>query len=195
MKKSILLGILLFGLVFLVACSNDNSTSELKKENSSLKQQVAKLEEKKEDQNSSKEKNFGLNEEAFITNKSTGEKIYSIKIIKATTVIKTNDNLYTDGKPENTVEITYEYKNYKNQNPMIISSQFLGAFDSNGSAGKASGLMDGQTQVTEGRSSQTTTWFTMNGKMTDKNEIEIEYSNDFSLGFEGTKKFIVPLEH
>lgn len=210
MKKIIILGSVFICSIALYGCGNDKEVSKLERENESLKSQNTKLlnrlENKNDTQKSSETKesssknnkdSYGLNEEVFISKASTGERVYSIKLIKATTALDSNSSsdLYTDGKPENTVQLTYEYTNYKMSTPMMISAQFLNAYDSTGLAGKAKGLIDGQTNVSEGKTSTTITWFVMNEKMTDKDKVEIEYANDFSLGFEGSKKFAVPLEH
>lgn len=208
MKKLKFVGILFLGSLFLAACSgtnNDAEISKLKTENTSLKKEITELKrkipestadsDKKESSTDPAKEVYGLNEEAFIIKSSSNEKMYGLKIIKATTALEDNSDLYTDGKPENTVQVTYEYTNYKMPKPMMILSQYLSAYDTKNVAGKGKGLMDGQTNVTEGKTSQTTTWFVMNEKMTDKKEIEIEYANDYSQGFQGSRKFIVPLEH
>lgn len=137
---------------------------------------------------------YGLDEEAILTD-NNNQNLYSLKIIKATTNLSETSESYTDGKPENTIEVTYEYKNYNMDSPMIISSQFMEAFDENGLAGKNMSMMRGQSEVSKDRSAQSTIWFVMNDSVSDKSEIEIEYVNDFSLGFDGVLKFKVPLEH
>lgn len=200
MKKVIIVGSSLLCALFLSGCSDNNAEiNKLKAENTSLKKQINELKgitsEATTDNNSKEKNTYGLNDEAFIIKSSTNEKMYGLKIIKATTLLEDSSDLYTDGKPENTVQVTYEYTNYKMPNPMMVSSQYLNAYDTRNIAGKSKGLMDGQTNVSEGKTSQTTTWFVMNEKMTDKKEIEIEYANDYSQGFKGSKKFIVPLEH
>ena len=213
MRKNVVLGLIEKWSKKLWACTSvDNSKvesleetiSSLENENADLKEQLSKEEassEKSSSQSTSEsgqETNgnqlFGLNEEAIIRD-SSGKEMYSLKIIKATTNLTVNDDFYTDGKPDNTVEVTYEYKNYNYESPMLISSQFMEAFDQNNYAGKNMSMMDGQTEVSQGRSSQSTIWFVMNDVMIDKGEIEIEYVNDFSLGFDGVVKFRVPLEH
>ena len=212
MRKNVVLGLIAICSITLSACTNEDNSkvesleetiSSLENENADLKEQLSKEEassEKSSSQSTSEsgqETNgnqlFGLNEEAIIRD-SSGKEMYSLKIIKATTNLTVNDDFYTDGKPDNTVEVTYEYKNYNYESPMLISSQFMEAFDQNNYAGKNMSMMDGQTEVSQGRSSQSTIWFVMNDVMIDKGEIEIEYVNVFSLGFVGVVKFRVPLE-
>jgi hypothetical protein len=175
----------------------------LKRENSDLQEQISQLTEKPDESsehinnnNSSDDERFKayeLNEEAILTD-DKGTDLYSLKIISATTNLTETSEFYTDGKPENTIEVTYEYKNYNMEKPFLISSQFMEAIDSNGLAGKNMSMMRGQTEVSIGRSARTTIWFVMNKPVTDEEEIEIEYINDFTLGFEGVLSFTVPLE-
>lgn len=183
---------------------NDDETIEsLKRENSDLQEQISQLlEEANESSEETKKYNssedekynvYGLNEEAVLTD-DDGTDLYSLKIISATKNLTETSEFYTEGKPENTVEVTYEYKNYNMETPFLISSQFMEAIDSNGLAGKNMSMMRGQTEVSIGRSARTTIWFVMNAPVTDEEEIEIEYINDFTLGFEGVLRFKVPLE-
>lgn len=210
MKKSIL-GLLLASL-FLFGCSPKTSTVDedsqktidsLKKENNSLKAQVESMnssetETTTEESSSTEEiinKPYKLGEEAILQD-SEGTKLYSLKIIKATTAITPNSVATYDDSHKNLVEITYEYKNYSVEKALSVSTQFLSAYDQNGLAGKNLGYMDGQTEVSSGgKASQSTMWFEMNSDPTKENSIEIEYSNDFSIGFDGTLSFNVPLEH
>ena len=150
--------------------------------------------EKESTVQSETKKTFKENEEAFIYD-TNGNKIYSLKILKATTQLSESNEAYTDGKPENTIQVTYEYKNYNHKEPLLITSQFINAYNSDGKAGKNMSMMDGQTQVSEGKSSQTTIWFVMDKSMTNQKIVEIEYTNDFSLDFNDTIKFDIPLEH
>lgn len=208
---------LLFSVLFLSGCSgqggngggetdannNDLQTTidSLRTENSKLKSQLSNSEKPKESTSSSPTssesnqiKTYGLNEEAILKD-DQGNNIYSLKIIKATTAI-TPDSVATYDDHINLIEVVYEYKNYNYPNAMSVSTQYISAYDPNGLAGKDLGYMDGQTEVSSGgKASQSTMWFEMNSDPNDISEIEIDYSNDFSLGFEDTLSFKVPLEH
>lgn len=197
--------------LLLAGCSSGSDTAKLNKtisslqtENSSLKKELENVKTSSSTQDSqettdsssdetSSDKTYGLNEEAILSD-SSGNKMYGLKILKATTALTETDDFYTNGKPENTVQITYEYTNYNYEKPLLIRSQFIETYYDN-QAGDTLSMMDGQTEVTKGRSSQTTIWSVMQTTMTDKNEVEIEYVNDFSTGFEGSLKFKVPVEH
>ena len=208
MKKVCLLGILFLSALSIAGCSSDNSNTStidsLKKENEELKNKISYYEKEESSSTNTSESSstnissdipvFKNNEEAFIADVD-GNKLYSLKILKATTNLSETNEAYTDGKPQNTIEVTYEYKNYLVDKPMLVSSQYVNAFDSNGLAGKNMSMMDGQTEVTKDRASQSTVWFVMQNDMTNENSIEIEYANDFSLGFDSAAKFEVPLEH
>ncbi|MEQ7162470.1 hypothetical protein ABQE15_16630 [Enterococcus gallinarum] len=173
----------------------------LRTENSRLKSQLSNSEKPQESTSSSqassestKIKTYGLNEEAILKD-DQGNNIYSLKIIKATTAI-TPDSVATYDEHTNLIEVVYEYKNYNYPNAMSVSTQYISAYDPNGLAGKDLGYMDGQTEVSSGgKASQSKMWFEMNSDPNDISEIEIDYSNDFSLGFEDTLSFKVPLEH
>lgn len=185
------------------ANNNDLQTTidSLRTENSKLKSQLSNSEKPKESTPSSQTssesnqiKTYGLNEEAILKD-DQGNNIYSLKIIKATTAI-TPDSVATYDEHMNLIEVVYEYKNYNYPNAMSVSTQYISAYDPNGLAGKDLGYMDGQTEVSSGgKASQSTMWFEMNIDPNDISEIEIDYSNDFSLGFEDTLSFKVPLEH
>ncbi|MDT2427682.1 hypothetical protein ABQD97_06105 [Enterococcus avium] len=203
--KKIVLALVVLGFGLAGCSSNDSSTiSSLEKTVTSLKAENSKLRDTDVQTSSSSEsgestssvKTFNPGEEAIIKN-SSGKEMYGLKILKATTNLSADSSseAYTDGKPENTVEVTYEYRNINYDKPMLISSQFVEAFDEDGKAGKNMSMMDGQTEVSQGRSSQSTVWFVMDKPMGDAKEIDVEYLNDFSLGFEGVAKFKVPLEH
>ncbi|CAI3428312.1 hypothetical protein [Enterococcus cecorum] len=200
MKKKILSVTILCTSLLLVACGNqqENVSSSSNKENSEInKKQDSENSNKnsKEEKVESEDKTYGLNEEAFITDSQDNNR-YSLKVLKATTALSETSDLYTSGKPQNTVEVTYEYKNYAVEEPMLVSVQFVHAFDKDGRAGSDQSMQSGQTEVNKGRSAQSTVWFVMPEEQTNENEIEIEYSDDFSLGFENkTIKFKVPLEH
>lgn len=173
----------------------------LRTENSRLKSQLSNSEKPQEPTSSSQAssestqiKTYGLNEEAILKD-DQGNNIYSLKIIKATTAI-TPDSVATYDEHTNLIEVVYEYKNYNYPNAMSVSTQYISAYDPNGLAGKDLGYMDGQTEVSSGgKASQSKMWFEMNSDPNDISEIEIDYSNDFSLGFEDTLSFKVPLEH
>ncbi|GEM_PF-2504527 len=208
MKKVSLLGILFLSVLSIVGCgsnsSNETTIDSLKKENKNLKNEIASYEKETNSPDKTSESAseiisseipvFKDNEEAFIAD-ADGNKLYSLKILKATTNLSETNEAYTDGKPQNTVEVTYEYKNYLVDKPMMITSQFVNAFDSNGLAGKNMSMMDGQTEVTKDRASQSTVWFVMQNDMTNESSVEIEYANDFTLGFDSAAKFEVSLEH
>lgn len=209
MKKIVLCSVLVFLGIGLSACGSGNSStvSSLEKTVESLKTENSKLrnggiveentgstESSKTSESQPKMKSFSQGEEAIIKD-SSGKEMYGLKILKATTNISETSESYTDGKPENTIEVTYEYRNINYEKPMLISSQFVEAFDKNGKAGKNMSMMDGQTEVSPGHSAQSTVWFVMEEQMKDQNEVEIEYHNDFPLGFEGVAKFNVNLEH
>lgn len=200
MKKKILSVTILCTSLLLVACGNqqENVSSSSNKENSEINKKQGSENSNKnseEEKFKSEDKTYGLNEEAFITDSQDNNR-YSLKVLKATTALSDTSDLCTSGKPKNTVEVTYEYKNYAVEEPMLVSVQFVHAFDKDGRAGKDVGLQSGQTKVNKGRSAQSTVWFVMPEEQTNENEIEIEYIDDFSLGFENkTIKFKVPLEH
>lgn len=214
MKKMIYGVVLISAFMLLSSCNktDDNETiTKLKKENEELKEKLAVYEGLNEiydsiDSITEKDKPTTIdngkgeipvykeNEEVYITDENKNN-LYSLKIVNATTNLKDSDDLYTDGKPENTVEVTYEYKNYNVDIPMRINSQYMSAFDENGMAGKNQGFMNGQTEVTKNRTSQSTIWFVMKENMTNKDYIEIEYTNDSYLGFADAIRFKVPLEH
>ncbi|WP_242387287.1 hypothetical protein [Enterococcus gallinarum] len=192
----------------LAGCNSENSSTvsslektiaSLKTENSKLKsdQGIQKNQTSSSTVQSSNEeasKTLGMNEEAIVKD-DQGKNIYSLKIIKATTSI-TPDSVATHDEHNNLIEIVYEYKNYNYPNAMSVSTQFLSAYDTNGLAGKDIGYMDGQTKVSSGgKASQSTMWFEMNSDPNNMNEIEIDYSNDFSLGFNDTFSFKVPVSH
>ncbi|MCR1931643.1 hypothetical protein [Enterococcus gallinarum] len=192
----------------LAGCNSKNSSTvsslektiaSLKTENSKLKsgQGIQKNQTSSSTVQSSNEeasKTLGMNEEAIVKD-DQGKNIYSLKIIKATTSI-TPDSVATHDEHNNLIEIVYEYKNYNYPNAMSVSTQFLSAYDTNGLAGKDIGYMDGQTKVSSGgKASQSTMWFEMNSDPNNMNEIEIDYSNDFSLGFNDTFSFKVPVSH
>lgn len=150
-----------------------------------------------EESNNSSELSLKLNEEAMIAD-SENNPLYSIKITSATNYTGSLDDdysdIYTKGKPDNTVEITYEYKNYSYASPLEVKSQFLSVYDENGMAGEKVSMQDGQTEVPEGKSASATTWFVMADPITDLSSIEIVYGGDFSLGFEDYYTFEIPLE-
>lgn len=203
MKKLYLFGVTFLSIGILSGCSNNDSAkinklestiSSLKKENEELKSTANGSVLTETSESLKKSKTYAPGEEAIIKD-SSGKEMYGLKILKATTNLSQADNAYTDGKPDNTIEVTYEYRNINYETPLIISSQFLAAYDSKGKAGKNMNMMDGQTEVSPGRSSQSTVWFVMDSPMKNESETEIEYLNDFSLGFEGVAKFKVSLEH
>ena len=76
---------------------------------------------------------------------------------------------------------------------MSISTQFLSAYNEEGKAGSDLGYMDGQTEVSKGKSSVSTMWFEMPEDPSAYKNVEIDYSNDFSLGFDGTISFEIPV--
>lgn len=205
MKKYVFL---LASIVLLGACSdtNDNSSDtekmqatidSLRAENEELKNGSIESETVEEESQTIESSDLdvkGLNDEQKIGDGS--EDKYGLKIIKATTNLSESDDLYTNGKPENTVEVTYEYTNYNMETPINVNVQFLSAYDSNGSAGENMSMQDGQTEVPKGKSAKSTVWFVMDEPVTDQNEIEIVYGNDFVLGFDGDSvTYKVPLEH
>ncbi|WP_165004434.1 MULTISPECIES: hypothetical protein [unclassified Enterococcus] len=208
--KKIILG-LVFSSIILGACGNTASSTDsnaqktidsLRKENSELKSQINDSKKTIESTTSSRtetdlsqKKTYGLNEEAILKD-DQGNNIYSLKILKATTTSTSPDSVLTNEEHNNLIEVVYEYKNYNYPKAMSVKSQFLSAYDTNGIAGKDLGYMHGQTEVSSGgKASQSTMWFEMNSDLKDMNEIEIDYSNDFSLDFEGSLSFKVPLEH
>ncbi|MBE9909340.1 hypothetical protein [Enterococcus casseliflavus] len=137
---------------------------------------------------------YGLNEEAVLIDPNV-QNLYSLKVIQASTRI-TPDSVATQDEHANLVELTYEYKNYNYEKSMLVSSQYITAYDSDGLAGTDLGYMNGQTEVSSGgNSARAKMWFEMSKDPTSMTEIEIDYANDFSLGFEGTMTFKVPLEH
>lgn len=210
-KKIITLGMLCVTALSIAACAKqtgnqETTISSLKAENASLKARLKAYEETANSNAEAKKQanisgsntynqTHGLNEEVFVKN-DNGNTLYSFKIIKATTALTQTDEFYTKGKPQNTVEVTYEYKNYGVDKPMMVNVQFVHAFDENGQAGEDMHMQDGQTEVTADHSAQSKVWFVMPNDQTSESEITIEYSNDFTLGFDNkTIKFKVPLEH
>ena len=204
MKKYIFL---LAPVFFLGACTSAENSSDvdvmqatidsLRAENEELKNgsiESETAEEESQTIESSELEVKGLNDEQKFGDDS--EDKYSLKIIKATTNLSETDEPYTNGKPENTVEITYEYKNYNMETPISVNVQFLSAYDENGTAGENMSMQSGQTEVPKGKSAKSTVWFVMDEPMTDQDEIEVVYGNDFALGFdEDSVAYKVPLEH
>lgn len=203
MKKYVFL---LTSVFLLGACASAESGSDvdemqatidsLRAENEELKNGVPEAENIEEEQaiESTELEIKGLNDEQKFGDDS--EDKYSLKIIKATTNLSETDEPYTNGKPENTVEITYEYKNYNMETPISVNVQFLSAYDENGTAGENMSMQSGQTEVPKGKSAKSTVWFVMDEPMTDQDEIEVVYGNDFALGFdEDSVTYKVPLEH
>lgn len=203
MKKYVFL---LASVFLLGACTSAESSSDvdvmqatidsLRAENEELKNGISEAETIEEEQTigSTELEIKGLNDEQKFGDDS--EDKYGLKIIKATTNLSESDEPYTNGKPENTVEITYEYTNYNMETPISVNVQFLSAYDSNGSAGENMSMQDGQTEVPKGKSAKSTVWFVMDEPMADQDEIEIVYGNDFALGFdEDSVTYKVPLEH
>lgn len=137
-------------------------------------------------------KEYALGEEAVISN-SDNKPMYSLKIVSINKDISETDSYYTDGKPENTIEVVYEYKNYAMADPMRVNAQFISAFDNNGKTGKTMNMTDGQTEVADGKSSQSKIWIVMPENKETLTDIGIDYSNDFSNGFNGTITFNINL--
>lgn len=203
--KKVVLGIVFIG-IFLSGCTSSNSstqTKETSKTNSTSKDITSwssgesyssPFLSDSTKESTSTNQTYGLNEEAFVGTSAT-EPVYSLKIVKATTKLDNTDDFYTNGKPENTVQVTYEYKNYNYDSPLIVRSQFINGYDSNGLAGETLSIMQGQNEVSKGKAAQSTIYIVMNEPMVDKSEIEIEYINDFSLNFDGSLIYKVPLEH
>ncbi len=136
---------------------------------------------------------LGLNEAGVVLD-GEGNPLYSVTITKATTTLSETDDLYTQGKPENTIEVTYEYKNYSYGSLMEVSSQFISVYGADGMAAENVGMRDGQTEVPDGKSATSTTWYVMPEPVSDLSSIEVSYGGDFSLGFDGYIPFDIPLE-
>lgn len=193
--KKIAVGIVLF--LLLAGCSNSESktTASSSSEKTDAQKILDDYENGSYEYDESLEPDLisGKNEET-IFNDASGKPYYSLKIVKATTNLSETDDFYTNGLPENTVEVTYEYKNYSYPEPMIINSQFINGYDSNGLAGTTQSIMVGQNKVSEGKSAQSTIFIVFPDAVSGMNEIDIEYLDDFSLGFDGVAKFKAELE-
>lgn len=206
--------LLLSTIVFLVGCASvdaekeelpktteDSVSSQTPKKTgkdtiSEMMESFEYAEEKELEEQEEKEVlSFGINEEAILYNEDNLE-IYSIKIIDATSVLSVNPDIseyYTNGKPENTIQITYEYKNYNYGEPIDVKSQFFTVYDSKGLASEDSGFREGQSEVSDGKMARSTVWFVMDEPVDNIDTVEIEYANDFSLGFEGYISFEIPV--
>lgn len=137
---------------------------------------------------------YSLGEEAKVYNMDTDEDIFGFKVSGVTKDLSVDSEYYTDGKPDNTIEITYEYTNYSLEEAYIVSSQFVNAYDSNGKAGKNMGFQDGQTEVTAGRTAESTVWIVMEEPVESGDTIEVEYGGDFVYGFNDYITFSVDIE-
>ena len=168
----------------LASVENEN---EVKSEQSTTSDKA-----KNNTEESSSNKAYSIGEEAIISN-SDNKPMYSLKIVSVNKDISETDSYYTDGKPENTIEVVYEYKNYAMTDPMRINAQFISAFDNNGKTGKTMNMTDGQTEVADGKSSQSKIWIVMPENKETLTDIGIDYSNDFSNGFDGTITFNINL--
>lgn len=135
---------------------------------------------------------YNINEEAVIED-ANNQPMYSLKIVEVNKGTDKTSEEYTDGKPDNTIEVVYEYKNYNMDTPIKISSQFLSAYSKDGKTGKTMSMMDGQTEVAKDRSSQSRIWIVMPDPVDTLSEIGIDYNNDFSLGFKDTISFDIKL--
>lgn len=135
---------------------------------------------------------YNINEEAVIGD-ANNQPMYSLKIVEVNKGTDKTSEQYTDGKPDNTIEVVYEYKNYNMDTPIKISSQFLSAYSKDGKTGKTMSMMDGQTEVAKDRSSQSRIWIVMPDPVDTLSEIGIDYNNDFSLGFKDTISFDIKL--
>ena len=135
---------------------------------------------------------YNINEEAVIED-ANNQPMYSLKIVEVNKGTDKTSEQYTDGKPDNTIEVVYEYKNYNMDTPIKISSQFLSAYSKDGKTGKTMSMMDGQTEVAKDRSSQSRIWIVMPDPVDTLSEIGIDYNNDFSLGFKDTISFDIKL--
>lgn len=136
---------------------------------------------------------FGLNEEAVFVDEA-GEDSYGLKFTNITNTLTESSDHHTDGKPENTIEVTYEYTNYNFNEPIDVRSQFMVAYGGDSIAVEDVGLRDGQSEVSKGRTGRSTIWFVMNEPIENMDKIEIEYANDFVLGFEDYVVFELPIE-
>lgn len=136
------------------------------------------------------QKIYTVNDEAKIYDKA-GKETYSIKIIEVTTNLNEEDKNLTEDNP-NPFKVTYEYKNYALDKPLKISGQFINAYI-NGIASNDMPYMINQTDVSQGKSARASIFFYSNEPLTDVSEVEVEYINDFSLKFEDSILFKVPL--
>ena len=208
MKKSVY--ILFFSSLLLGACSSSEGSADvskleatiqsLEKENQELKDMLGETEtvtestESKEKEAPKEDTLASVGEEVTISDQD-GNEMYSLKIIEATTSITPDSVATYDDSYKNLLEVKYEYKNYNMDQAMSISTQFLSAYNEEGKAGSDLGYMDGQTEVSKGKSSVSTMWFEMPEDPSAYKNVEIDYSNDFSLGFDGTISFKVPVNH
>ena len=135
---------------------------------------------------------FSLNEEAIIFDYK-GRDLYSLKITNVQASLSQTDETHNNSKPRNTIEISYEYKNYSYESPIEVSSEFLTVYNQNNSAGKKVSINNEQTKVSNGKSATTTTWFTMPESLQDSDAIKIVYEDDFSLGLYGSITFDISL--
>ncbi len=188
MKKSVF--ILLFSALLLGACSSSEGSADiskleatiqsLEKENQELKDMLAETEtvaesiESKENELPTEVAFFSDGEEVTISDQD-GNEMYSLKIIEATTNITPDSVATYDDSYKNLLEVKYEYKNYNMDSAMSISTQFLSAYNEEGKAGNDLGYMDGQTEVSKGKSSVSTMWFEMPEDPSTYKNVEIEF--------------------
>ncbi|WP_288395370.1 hypothetical protein [uncultured Vagococcus sp.] len=190
MKKVSLLGFLSISLLFFGACSNsDNSETinSLEKENKDLKEKVAYYEKNSEsssetkspldETNSEDTPTFKLNEEAVIVDENS-QKIYSIKIIEATT----NQSAFPEHminldnyNTEKMVAVKIEYKNIALDEPFLPYSNYFQAYGKDGKALVQVNQQNGQESVAVGRTSTTQLFWELDVNGNEFNEFEIDY--------------------
>lgn len=125
-----------------------------------------------------KEKVYGLNEEAIVTD-SSGNQLYSIKITKVTKDISESgknlvvNNSYGDNL-SNPLEVQVEFKNIGSSEAIGFHKQYLLAYDGDGKQLEDSNYQDGQDLVGQGRTTSSIVWYDLNGSQTTN--VQFDYN-------------------
>lgn len=126
---------------------------------------------------------------------SDGEKLLGLTLVSATKSFNQHgQNLIGDTSGlaitnENSVQLTFKYNNYAYEESWLPSIFDFTAYDKNGRAGTIVNQQDGQDEVAQGRSSQTTFWVNFKDATPAGSKIEIDYQGldlDSPLTFTAT---------
>lgn len=140
---------------------------------------------------------LGLGEE-YILAKNGTEKMYSITIDEvgqnwnqfATEQMDYEEGAFKGLDKNKILQIKYTYKNYGLEEPFLANSQYLTVYDQNGKAGQLTNAQDGQNEVTEGKSSDSTVWAVMPENVSDITKVSVEFK-DTIVG--GESFFEIPM--